>query len=168
MQSYKHQVVQSYTKVGRSLSSLEKLTNLEEIDNLTPKKAEELLKNLDVLCEKIKEKAIIENVNAGSMRMIDDALRAEDDNVVANAIANANSAGVQATQSVGTVVAETVSEMMGDANPVVEISSKNLKERGSEIKEAEGTVANPPANEDEQPWITVRTRSKAQARNDGN
>ncbi|KAK7273606.1 hypothetical protein RIF29_14662 [Crotalaria pallida] len=33
---------------------------LEEIDNLTPKKAKMLLKNLDLLCEKVKEKAMVD------------------------------------------------------------------------------------------------------------
>ncbi|KAK7273816.1 hypothetical protein RIF29_14879 [Crotalaria pallida] len=34
--------------------------DLEEIDNLTPKKAEMLLKNLDLLREKVKEKAMVD------------------------------------------------------------------------------------------------------------
>ncbi|KAK7290262.1 hypothetical protein RIF29_04556 [Crotalaria pallida] len=152
--------------------------DLEEIDNLTPKKAEELLKNLDVLHEKIKEKAIVQNDNPGSTNVdkekedqpapqtnpkpastakqpsscrknvkklwvekkrpsrddiekIDDALRAEDDTAVANAVAIANSTGVQDSQSIGTVVAETVLEVKGDTSPDVVVSSKEPKENGS-------------------------------------
>ncbi|KAK7259798.1 hypothetical protein RIF29_25413 [Crotalaria pallida] len=157
--------------------------DLEDIENLTPKKATELLRNLDVLREKIKGKAEMKDVNheeksatkdkeeqqptkqwvekkkpsREEIEKMDDALRADDVATVESATQKANSSDVAKSD---TIVAETVPDSSDDASTEVVVSKTPPKEQGSKPGKDDDTGKENTENAQEQPWITVRTRSK--------
>ncbi|KAK7256580.1 hypothetical protein RIF29_30034 [Crotalaria pallida] len=93
---------------------------------------------------------------------LDNALKAEDEAAVEKIVEETNSSVIKITSSNSreTKVAETGADKEGDLSPGV-VSSKPQDDGG--------TVGNGLANTEqnaEQPWITVRTRSKTQAKND--
>ncbi|KAK7255774.1 hypothetical protein RIF29_29193 [Crotalaria pallida] len=166
--------------------------DLEEIDNLTPKKAEALLKNLDLLREKIKGKTMQEVSSPGNKasnpvleekqvkkqwvekkrptrednEKLDNTLKAEDEAAVEKIVEETSNSVIKitASNSRGTKVAETGDETgadkEGDMSPGV-VSNKPQDDGGTVGNGFDNTEQNA-----EQPWITVRTKSKTQAKHE--
>ncbi|KAK7266123.1 hypothetical protein RIF29_18763 [Crotalaria pallida] len=182
--------------------------DLADIESLTPKKAEVLLRNLDVLREKIKEKATITNADGDKVAMsdetslvkdgqkskekdqpqekrptrediekIDEALKASDEVALESAVKDSNIDGGEISGShTDTIVGATY---LGDADSpgadsVKIVSAEASKGHGAGRFLVGASPSRPDASiagndaqikdAQEQPWISVVTRSKAQAR----
>ncbi|KAK7273319.1 hypothetical protein RIF29_14368 [Crotalaria pallida] len=147
--------------VDLSLSDEE---TLGEIDNLSPKKAEILLRNLETLRVRIEGKQWVEKKRPTKedIEKIDDALRAEDEEALENAVAVSNNVAAVNTPSKDTVVADSLSEPGeqdgGNSDAINRgTESKVNDNRGPATPEIQG-------REEDLEWTPVVTRSKVQAK----
>ncbi|KAK7289878.1 hypothetical protein RIF29_03879 [Crotalaria pallida] len=156
--------------------------DLEDLENLTPKKAGELLKNLDMLREKFKEKIGLMNENLSPIKVNEENVgqpnekttpvevkvtvenhEAKGDSMVhVQSIASSSKVDNVADAVSGSFVAETGSKDQGEKEVDNEVNQNDDGQAIADLIVNEENETDKP--EQGQPWITVQTRSKTQGR----
>ncbi|KAK7267266.1 hypothetical protein RIF29_19933 [Crotalaria pallida] len=140
-------------KHGLDLSELDEV-DLADIDSLSPKQAEKLMKNLDLIREKLKGKATVTKISDESEKQTGGSqpvLREEEANPRAGTIPEENRAG--ALEMVQGLDQLMVSSEPKAQNPGTQALSTRSEKEGGSLDNEEGQ------------WTTVATRCKAKRMN---